>query len=534
MVEYSLSEVIARVLIPRVDAFFGIMGNGNAWFVDAVERLGPGLITVRHEVAAVAAADAYHRVNRRPAVATTTYGPGFTNTLTSLSEAALAGTPLILVTGTNPGTNLGVDQHGLAAAVGVETFTATVADAVAVTHRALQHALSQRTPVVLEIPYELAALPASFAAVPEVEPEPGPPIPEVAELLRALKGARQPLLLAGRGARGASISVRELAALLRADVVTSAPARGLFHGGESFRDLGVCGGFAAVGAAAEIRRADVVLVLGAGLNRFTLASGRAFSPTARVFQVDLKAELTSPRVDHFLRGEVGAVSDELLAQLRAEGFEPGEREHRVGQPLARPSGTEFAADGRLDPRPLLREIDRILPPERIIATDGGHFLGWANTYLEHAAPDRIILLGTHFESIGLGFATAVGVAAAAGTGRLSVLVTGDGGALMGLADAESFIRTAHRGVVLVCNDAAYGAEIHHYGSQGLAEEPMLIPEVNFAAVLGALGAKGKVINRLADLVEFQGWVASGELGTYVLDCRISRSVVAPFMQKMVG
>ena len=72
-VVYSISEGIARILIPRVDHFFGLMGNGNAWFVDALDRLGHGIIPVRHEVASVAAADAYHRVSRRLAVATTTY-----------------------------------------------------------------------------------------------------------------------------------------------------------------------------------------------------------------------------------------------------------------------------------------------------------------------------------------------------------------------------------------------------------------------------------------------------------------------------
>ncbi|WIM73473.1 thiamine pyrophosphate-binding protein [Corynebacterium suedekumii] len=69
------------------------MGNGNAWLIDALPTAGIAVVPVRHEAATVAAADAYGRASRRLAVATTTYGPGFTNALTPLAEAALARTP---------------------------------------------------------------------------------------------------------------------------------------------------------------------------------------------------------------------------------------------------------------------------------------------------------------------------------------------------------------------------------------------------------------------------------------------------------
>ena len=64
-----------------------------------------------------------------------------------------------------------------------------------------------------------------------------------------------------------------------------------------------------------------------------------------------------------------------------------------------------------------------------------------------------------------------------------MLTTGDGGGLMALADLESAVRVAGgRGLAVVWNDAAYGAEVNLYGLKGLAEEPMLIPEVDFAGL----------------------------------------------------
>ena len=539
---YSISETIARILLPHTDHVFGLMGNGNAWFVDALERLGRGIITVRHEVATVAAADAYHRVTRRPAVATTTYGAGFTNTITALADASLSRIPLLLVVGTTPSTGprfFDVDQQGLARAVGVETFTVHAHDVATVTLQAWDYALENRTPVILEIPYDLAAVTATDpTAADAFNYAPAAPriseAPDVTDLVLALRHAQNPLILAGRGAREAQQSILDLADLLAADVATSAPARGFFHAPGNFRDLGVCGGFAAAGAAAEIRQADVVLVLGAGLNQFTMAFGEAFGELAEIFQVDLEPQATNPRVNHFLSADATAVADAVLSELRAQNFHAPRRQHLEENPLARPDGDALAADGRLDPRSLMRQLNDILPANKLVASDGGHFIGWANTYFDLDSPDSIVLLGTAFQSIGLGFPTAVGVATAAGKERLTVLVTGDGGGIMALADADTFLRTAHRGVVIVFNDAAYGAEIHQYGTKGLAEAPMLIPEVDFAGILGAMGAQASIIRELEDLDAFRSWMDSGATGTYVLDCRISKSVIAPYMQEIIS
>jgi len=157
--------------------------------------------------------------------------------------------------------------------------------------------------------------------------------------------------------------------------------------------------------------------------------------------------------------------------------------------------------------------------------DGGHFLGWAPSYWRIPAPDRLIMVGTAYQSIGLGFPSAVGAAVALPATTV-VLCTGDGGGLMALADFETFVRTARSGVVVVFNDAAYGAELHQYGS--LDHGAMLIPEVDFAGVGRSLGATAATVGSLADLAALELW--SGE-GVLVLDCRISREVVAPYLRE---
>ena len=141
----------------------------------------------------------------------------------------------------------------------------------------------------------------------------------------------------------------------------------------------------------------------------------------------------------------------------------------------------------------------MLPERRTVVQDGGHFVGWAPMYWNIPRPQDLVMVGTAYQAIGLGLASAVGAARAVEDGRTLVLASGDGGFLMGLSDLESLIGAASSAVVVIYNDAAYGAEIHQYGSQGLTEKPMLIPEVDFSGIARALGAESAIIRSLADL-----------------------------------
>ena len=156
------SAHVAHTLAAHIDEVFGLMGNGNAYFLDALLRDTSATYTaVRHEAGAVVAADAHFRTSGRIAAATTTYGAGFTKTLTALAEAAQARVPLVLVVGDEPTSGprpWDVDQIAMASAVGVRTYTVGRVDAAAATVTAIEHALTYRVPVVLAIPYDVATL----------------------------------------------------------------------------------------------------------------------------------------------------------------------------------------------------------------------------------------------------------------------------------------------------------------------------------------------------------------------------------------
>lgn len=536
----TISQVVADEVRRHTRVTFGLMGNGNAYFLDALVREGGRFVPVRHEAAAVAAADTYFRVCDEVACATVTYGAGFTNTLTALAEARKAHTPLVLVVGDQPDSGArpwDVNQEALAAALDIETFHVSKSDARFVTREAFARARSLRVPVVLAIAYDLGLAPAGENDSTSVEtiPEPVAPVAPVRidddvylVALEALRGAERPLILAGRGARHAAVALNTLAANIGALTATTAVAKGTFA--DSRFDLGVCGGFAAEPNAEAIAEADVVLVVGAGLNQFTQAFGNAFDPSANIIQVDITAGPTNSVVTHFLRGDASSVVERLVRDL-------GQTERREWQmrslaAVGHAAGSPHAADGKLDPRALTRTLDAIVPANRVVVQDGGHFSGWVPMYWSFPGPARMHMVGTAYQTIGLGLGSAVGATVAAPEAT-TVLITGDGGLLMALADLDALAKCSTSTIVIVYNDASYGAEVHQYGDRGVELEPMMIGDVDFATLAAGVGSAGYVIRTLDDLTVLSDWVATGTQGMILLDCRISPDVIAPYMHEIV-
>ena len=570
----TVSAHVALTLAQHIDHVFGVMGNGNAYFLDAIEKQTDAVFTaVRHEQGAVVAADAHFRASGRIAAATSTYGAGFTNTLTALAEAVQAHVPLVLVVGDEPTSGprpWDVDQIAMASAVGARTYTTGHADAAATTVIAIEHALTYRVPVVLAIPYDVASLeagPVAEAPAPRI-PAPLAPRGEFADgmldqIAHALSSAERPFLLAGRGAwlAGASDALGALAERTGALTASTALGRGVFP--DTRYDLGVTGGFGADGAMQLVREADVAVVFGASLNQFTMRFGELFAPGTRVFQIDVAPAATHAHIGGFVRADARLAAEALVERLsqasgaahsaresapaadQSTGSVRAERPREAHSPWresvdvaaarAYATGDERASDGRLDPRSAARRIAELLPEDRVVVSDGGHFIGWANMYWPVAAPDRMMMVGTAFQSIGQGWPSVVG-ATRARPDQTIVLTSGDGGGLMAIADLESAVRAAAgRGVAVVWNDAAYGAEVNLYGLKGLAEGPMLIPEVDFAAFAGAVGAEGVVVRTLDDLERLRTWASEdpAERRFLVLDLRISGKVVAPYQEEII-
>src|SRR5215217_6490684 len=155
-------DVVARCLHRvGVGTFFGVVGSGNFTFTTSLHALGVRFVAARHENGAVCMADAHARVSGELGCVSVHQGPGLTNAMTGLTEAAKARTPLILVAADTPagavGSNFYVDQDKLAEAVGaVPVRVNRPGSAFEDTERAIRVALRERRSVLLNVPLDVA------------------------------------------------------------------------------------------------------------------------------------------------------------------------------------------------------------------------------------------------------------------------------------------------------------------------------------------------------------------------------------------
>ncbi|BBG02022.1 MULTISPECIES: thiamine pyrophosphate-binding protein [Pseudonocardia] len=518
---------------------FGVVGSGNFHVTNALIAGGARFVAARHEAGATVMADAHSRVTGRPAVVSVHQGPGLTNAVTGIVEAAKSRTPLLVLTGATAlpdvTSNFVLDQTALMRAAGaiVETIT-TPATAVGEAVRAYRRAREGHT-VVLQLPLDVQDAPCppdgDVPGPPEVLIEAEPAADAVTRLADLLAGARRPVLLGGRGARYARGPIEELADATGALLATSAVARGLFAGNPWSMD--VSGGFATPTAAELLGDADLLVSFGASLNQWTTRGGSLPGPDTTVVQVDRDPEAVGVhrRVDLGVVGDTGRTARALVAELARRGGAPSAQ--RTPELKARIAGSRWrdvpytdtgtaAGNGNgalVDPRTVTIAVDDLLPADRTLAVDGGNFVGYPSMFVDVVQDGFVMPLA--FQSIGLGLAAGIG-AAIARPDRVTLAAVGDGGFMMSLVELDTAVRARLPLVVLIYDDAAYGAEVQHFGPSGYPTGLVEFPDTDLAAIARGFGCDAAVVRTVPDVTEaVTGWLAGPRDRPLVLDAKIT-------------
>jgi thiamine pyrophosphate-dependent acetolactate synthase large subunit-like protein len=549
-VAHEIGAGLARM---GVRTAFGVVGSGNFHVTNALVAGGARFVAARHEGGAAVMADAYARVSGELGVLSVHQGPGLTNAMTGIAEAAKSRTPMLVLAAeaTVPTSNFYIDQAALATAVGaIPERVSSAASAIADLERAYRIAVSQRRPVLVNLPLDVQSAIAPYPFQPRASPPLPPPFPDQAQvsaLAGALTAARRPVFLAGRGARLAGRELRELGERTGALLATSAAARGLFRG-DPF-NLDVSGGFATPLAAELIKNADLIVGWGCALNMWTLRHGALVGEDATVVQVDIEASALGAhaRIDRGIVEDVGVIASALLAELAprtpdtpdnskqgggagtgkaGRGALTGYRTAEIAERLAKEGRWRdvpfepVTEPDRIDPRTLSIALDDIIRAERTVAVDSGNFMGYPAMYLD--VPDEHGLVFTQgFQSIGLGLATAIG-AAIARPDRLTVAALGDGGALMGISELETAVRLGLDLLVVVYDDEAYGAEVHHFGPYGYPLKNVTFPAADIAAIARGFGCEGVTVCRESDLTPLAPWINGPRDRPLVIDAKVTK------------
>jgi thiamine pyrophosphate-dependent acetolactate synthase large subunit-like protein len=557
-----VSDAVAAVLANfGVDTVFGVVGSGNFHVTNALIASGARFIPARHECGAASMADGWARLSGRPGILSVHQGPGLTNAVTGITEAAKSRTPLVVlaadVAASAVRSNFRIDVAALSTAIGAVPARLHSPDfAVDDTVRAYRTAVAERRTVILALPLDVQA---GECPVPPVEllvtaregladkrelltgagrdEARGPgrraqlvraaARPEAANnLADAIREASRPVFIAGRGARNARArtQLEQLADYCGSLLATSAAAKGLFRGNPW--DLDVSGGFASPLAAELIRGADLVVGWGCSLNMWTMRHGSLISPGTVVAQVDDEpAALGGHRpINLGVLGDVADVARDVRAAWGdqvATGYRGDAVRKRIADEVRwRDVPFTDESDGRrIDPRALTIALDDMLPQERVIAVDSGNFMGYPSMYL--SVPDSDGFCFTQaYQSIGLGLGSAIG-SAIARPDRLVVAALGDGGALMGASELETVVRLGLPMVVVVYDDEAYGAEVHHFGPDGYPLDTVRFPPVNIAKIAKGFGFAAIKVRQLSDLSNVREWLDGPRDQPLLIDAKVT-------------
>jgi acetolactate synthase-1/2/3 large subunit len=532
-----------------VKVVFALMGDANQdLMVDLAERHAVKLIKFRHEQNAVAAADGYARFSDgKIGVALVTMGPGLTNTATSLVAARAHRSPVLVLAGAASVGELRNPQRFDQA-----SFSTLMAGAGAVLEapaslsiqldQALGHIRRGVGPYVLNLPGNVQKAEACGPYRPGYGAY-QPSLPTASRIERAaqlLVEARRPAIVAGRGAvrARAADAIADLANRLQAPIATSLPAKGLCS--EHPLWAGVSGGLGDGVALPALEACDLLLVVGASLNQWTthqndLVRGKT------VIQIDAHAEAFGAfaPVDLMLQGDARETVLALLGALQNRPAKPIEAKTPLCEDLrarwrrqAAPIDYETGSDGSIDPRQVVRELDRLLPRDRLVVAGGGH-AGFQVCQLLKIRTPGDWNYTIDFGAIGQAMATAIG-AAIARPGRRLYHLTADGEFMMSLADFHTAVAYKLPMTVVVLNDHGFGQERHDLDHKGLPSNYALQPSPDLAAFAEAVGGRGMRFDTPESLGGLEAALRAAEAfeGPTLFDVRINGAYESPVSQEI--
>ena len=512
--EHSAAALIARFLKARgVDRVFALCGGHIMPIWMRLDAEGIRIVDVRDERAAVYMAHAHAELTGGLGVAMVTAGPGVTNAMTGIANAHVARAPVLVLSGTPPRAqeNRGAlqDMAHTDFVRPLTRYARTVREPELVLQEldeAVARAFGQGGepgPVFLDFPVDTLRasvsaalqLPERFAptARPRLLPDPD----SVQQAVQLLWSAKRPLVISGRGARGAGGPLVQLLNRLGAVYLDTGESRGL-----------VPEAHAAVVAAmrgAVMPQADVILTLGRKLD-FQLAYGSpaVFGDAKFVRIADTAAELRDNR-----RGaaELLATPAAALEAILAAAGDRAPATDRVWaadlrrQHLARAdklvtSMTSAAPgrDGLMHPNRLIAALRDALPADAVVVADGGDFLSFARVGL----PATTYLDPGPLGCIGVG--TPFGVAAAlACPGRLVLVATGDGAFGFNAMEIDTAVRHQAPVLIVVANNGSWAIEVRDQQETHGKVVGTRLQFADHAAMARAFGAHGERVERAEDL-----------------------------------
>jgi len=523
-----------------VTSTFGMMGDGNMYWISELHKIGIKVHEVRHEGAGLGMADGYARTSNEPGVATATCGPGTTQLATAFVTAARAHSPVVAFCGeyplSDPEYTQYLDQSRFAEACEAGFIRLQNPDQTdEVVRKAFYMAKTQRRPIMLSCPMDVQQ--KNFDDDEPYRPTadfytPGKVQPDAKQLERAvdaIASAKHPVIIVGRGAQwaGAGPAVLKLGERIGALIATSLLAK-TFLANDTDYHAGISGLYATRPAIKLLEEADVVIGVGASLNRHTLENGYLY-PNAKFVQIDMQPHLEMANgkfADIYINSDARVAVEEIDKLLSARNFKGvGYRTPDVKAKLVNHNAdrAEFPIDaGTVDPRESMIALEELLPPSIGVLSGSGMTSGISSMLM--VKPRAITQAGHFFGCIGQMLPAAMGAVVASNYTPLC-LIDGDASYLMHLAELETAVRYKMPLLVVVMNNQCLGAEYYKLDAKKMDAMTSVIPTPDLGAVSVAMGGRGALVTHNDQLrAATKQFVSDPMKGPMVIDVRISRTV----------
>ncbi len=514
-------ELVVRTLLQAgVDNVFALYGGHLETIFQGIREHKIPFLDVRHEVAAGHAAEGYARAAQKLGVALITAGPGFTNVITSITNAYLDRTPVLYIAASIPQNyaeaNMvqgGFDQVAIAKPI---TKWANRVTSTSDIPRLLAHAIRIATsdppgPVLLDIPMDVsyALIDEDSVVIPKTIIADTPALPRedaIDSALHLLENAKRPVIMVGEGAWQCKAEEELRVFVKSAGIPVFSDYQG--HGLMQSSDPLYAGGFFKMLELSEPQLApDVILALGVRFGVYTLGASRLVPANAKVIHVECDAK----EIGRVRDVDIAIVADSrevLLALNIKSGTHKWPdwsawqkvlqslrfvREQRFAEQLTRRSSP-------LHPYQAAKTIINSMPCDTIVVADGAEAHQWIAEVIRQEEPGRFFTHG-HLGCLGFGMGFAMGVMRAHPNKHV-LCITGDGGVGITLAEFDTMARHNLPIVVVIMNNRTWGAtkRFQDFISGPGKNIAVNLSDARYHDVAIALGCHGKHITEIDQLL----------------------------------
>jgi acetolactate synthase-1/2/3 large subunit len=503
-----------------VDLIFGFPGGAVIDIYDELPKHPIKHILVRHEQAAVHAADGFARASGKVGVCLVTSGPGATNTVTGIATAYMDSIPLVVITGQVPTHLIGNDAFQEADIVGITRpctkhnyLVKNVADLASTIKQAFYIARTGRPgPVLIDLPKDVVNSKTKFSypetiSLRSYNPNVNPNRKQLRKAAELIAQSRQPVIYAGGGviSSDSAEELTRLAETFHLPVTTTLMGLGAFPGDHP-QWLGMLGMHGTYTANMAINNCDVLISVGARFDDRVTGRVNSFAARAKIIHIDIDPTSISKNVVV----DVPIVADckQALAGLieettkikdvdwvsKHEAWNSSLTEMRAAHPLC------YAKNGgSIKPQWVVEKIHELSKGEAIIATEVGQNQMWAAQFYTYRKP-RTLLTSGGLGTMGYGFPAAIG-AQFAFPDKLVVDIAGDGSIQMNIQELATAVSYQVPVKIVILNNGYLGMvrqwqELFYkknYCATCLHTNP------DFVALAKAYGAGGFLVERPEDL-----------------------------------